>query len=63
MVSLLTFRFHMDLPTFGGQLSTGDKARLDSLLWPPYVIEGTLYFCPVVSFYLSSIFFFFSFLT
>jgi len=28
-------------------------------LWPPYVIGGPLYFCPVVSFffYLSSIFF------
>jgi len=25
-----------------------------SLLWPPYVIGGPLYFCPVVSFYLSS---------
>ena len=23
------------------------------LLWPPYVIGGPLYFCPVVSFYLS----------
>jgi len=23
------------------------------LLWPPYVIGGALYFCPVVSFYLS----------
>jgi len=30
-----------------------------TLLWPPDVIggEGALYFCPVVSFYLSSIFF------
>jgi len=29
-------------------------------LWPPYVIGGPLYFCPVVSFLLlSSIFFFF----
>ena len=27
-------------------------------LWPPYVIGGPLYFCPVVSFYLLSIFFF-----
>jgi len=28
-------------------------------LWPPYVIGGPLYFCPVISiFYLSSIFFF-----
>jgi len=25
-----------------------------SLLWPPYVIGGPLYFCPVVSFLLSS---------
>jgi len=24
-----------------------------SSLWPPYVISGPLYFCPVVSFYLS----------
>ena len=23
-------------------------------LWPPYVIGGPLYFCPVVSFYLLS---------
>ena len=30
------------------------------LLWPPYVIGGPLYFCPVVSFYLFlSIFFLF----
>ena len=30
------------------------------LLWPPYVIGGPLYFCPVVSFFfLSSIFLFF----
>ena len=30
------------------------------LLWPPYVIGGPLYFCPVISiFYLSSMFFFF----
>jgi len=28
-------------------------------LWPPYVIGGPLYFCPVVSFYLSSIYLFF----
>ena len=27
-------------------------------LWPPYVIGGPLYFCTVVSFYLSSSFFF-----
>jgi len=27
-----------------------------SYLWPPYVIGGALYFCPVVSFYLSSFF-------
>ena len=27
-------------------------------LWPPYVIGGPLYFCPVVSFFLSSFFFF-----
>ena len=27
-------------------------------LWPPCVIGGPLYFCPVVSFYLLSIFFF-----
>jgi len=25
-----------------------------NLLWPPYVIGGPLYFCPVVSFYLIS---------
>jgi len=30
-------------------------------LWPPYVIGGPLYFCPVISiFYLSSIFYLFS---
>jgi len=29
------------------------------LLWPPYVIGGPLYFCPVVSFLLSSSSFFF----
>jgi len=30
-----------------------------SLLWPPYVIGGPLYFCPVVlSIYLLSVFFF-----
>ena len=28
-----------------------------SCLWPPYVIGGPLYFCPVVSFYLLSIFY------
>ena len=28
-------------------------------LWPPYVIGGPLYFCPVVSFFLLSIFFYF----
>jgi len=33
----------------------GLELRL-GLLWPPYVIGGALYFCPVVSFYLSSIF-------
>jgi len=27
------------------------------LLWPPYVIGGPLYYCPVISFYLSSSFF------
>jgi len=32
-----------------------------AFLWPPYVIGGPLYFCPVVSIYLS-IFFFFLFL-
>ena len=36
---------------------------LSSSLWPPYVIGGPLYFCPVVSFFYlllsSSIFFFF----
>ena len=25
-----------------------------TVLWPPYVIGGTLYFCPLVSFYLLS---------
>jgi len=30
------------------------------LLWPPYVIGGPLYFCPVVSFLLSSFCLFFS---
>ena len=28
------------------------------LLWLPYVIGGPLYFCPVISFYLLSFFFF-----
>ena len=32
---------------------------LDSFLWPPYVIGGALYFCPVVSFLLSSFYLFF----
>jgi len=33
--------------------------QTDTCLWPPYVIGGPLYFCPVISiFYLSSIFFF-----
>jgi len=31
-----------------------------ALLWPPYVIGGPLYFCPVVSFFLRSSIFFFS---
>jgi len=29
-----------------------------AFLWPPYVIGGPLYFCPVVSFYLLLLFFF-----
>jgi len=33
---------------------------LDSFLWPPYVIGGPLYFCPVISIFYLSIFFFFS---
>jgi len=32
----------------------------NQLLWPPYVIGGPLYFCPVVSFLLSSFYLFFS---
>jgi len=28
-------------------------------LWPPYVIGGALYFCPVISFYLSIFFYLF----
>jgi len=32
---------------------------LDSFLWPPYVIGGPLYFCPVVSFFFLSIYLFF----
>ena len=31
----------------------------ESLLWPPYVIGGPLYFCPVISIFLSSIYLFF----
>ena len=30
---------------------------LATFLWPPYVIGGPLYFCPVVSFYLLSSFY------
>jgi len=39
---------------------TGSIARSASLplLWPPYVIGGPLYFCPVVSFHLLSSSFF-----
>jgi len=33
----------------------------DVLLWPPYVIGGPLYFCPVIPvFYFLSIFYLFS---
>ena len=32
---------------------------LDSFLWPPYVIGGPLYFCPVVSFFFLSFYLFF----
>jgi len=32
---------------------------VSSCLWPPYVIGGPLYFCPVISIYLSSSSFFF----
>ena len=35
----------------------GDKYLKYSLLRPPYVIGGTLYFCPVVSIFYLSIFF------
>ena len=42
------------------QLTALQLCHWQFLLWPPYVIGGPLYFCPVVSFYLSSssIFFF-----
>jgi len=30
--------------------------NIASLLWPPYVIGGPLYFCPVVSFFFLSFF-------
>ena len=35
------------------------KRRLNFYLWPPYVIRGPLYFCPVVSFFLLSSFYLF----
>jgi len=38
-----------------------NTAYANTLLWPPYVIGGALYFCPVISiFYLLSIFYLFS---
>jgi len=37
--------------------SPGQRAIKWLLLWPPYVIGGPLYFCPVVSFYLLLRFF------
>ena len=49
-----------DFPLTGSNF--GNLTALGQFLWPPYVIGGPLYFCPVVSFYLllsSSSFFFF----
>jgi len=37
-----------------------DEVCVIDLLWPPYVIGGPLYFCPVISIFLSSIYPFFS---
>ena len=50
---------HSSVPTLynGPPFPMGDL-DLDPYLWLPYVIGGPLYFCPVVSFYLLSIFFF-----
>jgi len=36
---------------------TSSVIAIYSFLWPPYVIGGPLYFCPVISIYLSSFFF------
>ena len=43
--------------TFRLYNSTIYRKLLVPLLWPPYVIGGPLYFCPVISIYRLSIFF------
>ena len=42
---------------FRNHLHTWHHIRM-RLLWPPYVTGGPLYFCPVISFYLSSFYLF-----
>ena len=42
---------------FRNHLHTWYHIRMH-LLWPPYVTGGPLYFCPVISFYLSSFYLF-----
>ena len=60
-MSLLIFNFcgHDKLGRVSQRSTKANLWRLSvqNLLWPPYVIGGPLYFCPVVSFYLSFFFF------
>jgi len=47
----------MWVPDAGTVFQLGTDDSFVSLLWPPYVIGGSLYFCPVISIFLSIFFF------